>query len=222
MVVCYTQQGEWNLWKKTARQSLIVTKEYLEMFFLTAKLSIIKIKACFAVFHHLQPLQQAPSPALCCPTRITSPDRRTTPVFCALTRTSGRSSAALLSSMIHCTRRRRPSMSVSQWPWVARWGPNSPLPKSPSWQTAMMVSGQSLELLLCQCTSGARIPSQLVLEVLCVLRSAIRSWFYDYTKRPNINSRVCHSITVFQLWYHKLLKSNLKLCLCDLTLNYNF
>lgn len=110
---------------------------------------ILKIKACCSVFHHPQPLQQAPYPALCCPTRITSPDQRTTPVFCGLTRMSERSSAASLSLMIHCTRRRRLSMSVSQWPWVARWGPNSPLLKSPSWQTTTMVSGQSIELLLC-------------------------------------------------------------------------
>lgn len=239
MVVCYTQQGERNLWQSA--DSLVVWAVWKKpkrtwKQFLTckwdAKQPNLKTNAWFSVFRRSQLLQRAPYPALCCPTPITSPDQRTTPVSCALTRTSTRSFAASLSSMIHCTRRRRASMSVSQWPWVARWGPNSPLLKSPSWQTAMMVSGQSLESLLCQCSSCAKVfrsfsrrPSQIPLEVLCVFSSAtlqilvvairtsgslsfrLCNSIFVWAKRPNTNSRLCDSIRFCKLCFHILLES---------------
>lgn len=91
------------------------------------------------IIPQLRPL--APYPALCCPTPTTSPDLKTTPVCCALTRTSERNSVASLSSMTPCTRRKRASTSASACPWVARWAPTSQPPRSPSWQTATMVSG---------------------------------------------------------------------------------
>lgn len=88
-----------------------------------------------------QPRPPAPYPAPCCPTRTTSPDLRTTPACCVLTRTSERSSVGSSSSTTRCTRRTRASMSASACPWAARWAPPSQLPGLPSLQTVMMVSG---------------------------------------------------------------------------------
>lgn len=87
-----------------------------------------------------QVLPRGRSPPPSCPTRTTSPGRRTTAASCVSTEARGRNCAAWWSSTTPCTRGR--SLSTSRWPCrsAGAWDCTTTPPRSTSWRTRTTVS----------------------------------------------------------------------------------